>query len=72
VSSCPSDTHASLVVQPLTRDISNSHNAKSGKGDSTMGKMMEKAGNMMHNKGMAEKGLEKREQAGLDDSRGNY
>jgi len=37
-----------------------------------MGKMMEKAGNMMHNKGMAEKGLEKREQAGLDDSRGNY
>jgi hypothetical protein len=37
-----------------------------GKDDSTAGKLMEKAGNMLHSKGLAEKGLEKREQAGYD------
>ena len=33
--------------------------------DSTAGKFMEKAGNMFKSEGMAEKGREKREQAGL-------
>ena len=31
-----------------------------------MGKLMEKAGGLMKNEGMKEKGLEKREQAGYD------
>ena len=32
--------------------------------DSTMGKMMEKAGGMMHNAKLEQKGIEKREEAG--------
>ena len=32
--------------------------------DSTMGKLMEKAGGLMGNKGMEQKGAEKRNQAG--------
>ena len=39
--------------------------------DSTMGKMMEKAGGMFKNKGMEEKGAQKREQAGYGDD-SNY
>lgn len=35
-----------------------------GKSDSTMGKLMEKAGGMMNNEKLAEKGREKREGAG--------
>lgn len=34
-------------------------------GDSTLGKVMEKAGHLMHNEKMAEKGRVKREEAGL-------
>ena len=38
-----------------------------------MGKLMEKAGGMMHNKNMEQKGAEKRNQAGgYDDSSNNY
>lgn len=33
-----------------------------------MGKLMEKAGSMMKNPKMEQKGLEKREQAGFDDN----
>lgn len=38
-----------------------------GKKDSTMGKLMEKAGDMMNNENLAQKGAEKRNQAGRDD-----
>jgi len=42
-------------------------------GDSTMGKLMEKAGSMMKNPKMEQKGMEKREQAGFDDDNtGSY
>ena len=48
-----------------------------GKKDSTMGKLMEKAGGMMKNDGLAEKGRQKRDEAGgggygNDSSTGNY
>lgn len=36
--------------------------------DSFAGKIMEKAGNMMHNEGLAEKGREKREEKGYGQS----
>ena len=36
--------------------------------DSTMGKLMEKAGSAMKNEGMIEKGRAKREAAGLDET----
>lgn len=39
--------------------------------DSTMGKLMEKAGNMLNKDNIAEKGRAKREAAGLDDSSNN-
>ena len=39
------------------------HN-KDSKNDSTVGKLMEKAGNMLHQEGIAEKGRIKREEAG--------
>merc|ERR1712080_611822 len=39
-----------------------------GKKDSTMGKLMEKAGNMLGKDNIAEKGREKREQAGRSDN----
>ena len=45
---------------------------KDGKNDSTMGKLMEKAGSMMKNENMAEKGRAKREEAGAFDQRTNY
>lgn len=35
--------------------------------DSTMGKLMEKAGDMMNNENLAQKGAEKRSQAGGND-----
>jgi hypothetical protein len=44
----------------------NKTSESSGKGDSTMGKLMEKAGGMLHNEKMESKGLEKREQAGFN------
>jgi hypothetical protein len=37
---------------------------KDGKNDSTMGKLMEKAGGMLKNENMVEKGRTKREEAG--------
>ena len=37
-----------------------------------MCKLMEKAGSMMKNPKMEQKGLEKREQAGFDDDTGSY
>lgn len=43
-----------------------SHSGEGKSGDSTMGKLMEKAGGMFHNPKMAEKGAEKREAAGAD------
>lgn len=44
-----------------------SNSESSGKkSDSTMGKLMEKAGGLMKNKGMEEKGIEKREAKGAD------
>ena len=39
--------------------------------DSTMGKLMEKAGGMMHNQGMQDKGAQKRDQAGYGDNSGS-
>lgn len=39
-----------------------------GKKDSTMGKLMEKAGDMMKNENLAQKGADKRAQAGRDDN----
>ncbi|KAK4575167.1 hypothetical protein LTR86_001019 [Recurvomyces mirabilis] len=41
----------------------NANAGNSGPPDSTMGKLMEKAGGLLKNPGMAEKGAEKREQA---------
>ena len=43
-----------------------------GLDDSTFGKVMEKAGNMMGNEKMAEKGLEKREAKGFSQDGSNY
>ena len=40
--------------------------------DSTMGKLMEKAGGMMHNEKMEQKGAEKRNQAGGGYDDNNY
>lgn len=40
-------------------------------GDSTMGKLMEKAGSALKNEGMVEKGRAKREEAGFNE-RTNY
>jgi len=37
-----------------------------------MGKLMEKAGSMMKNPKMEQKGAEKREQAGFGDNTGSY
>ncbi|GAB7340102.1 hypothetical protein MBLNU457_6590t1 [Dothideomycetes sp. NU457] len=50
---------------------SNSGSHEKG-GDSTMGKLMEKAGSMMKNPKMEQKGLEKREQAGYDDNTSSF
>jgi len=47
---------------------STSHDQK----DSTTGKLMEKAGNMLHEDGMAEKGRAKREEAGLTSDDTSY
>lgn len=40
--------------------------------DSTTGKLMEKAGNMLHGDGIAEKGRAKREEAGLTSDDTSY
>jgi hypothetical protein len=44
----------------------------SGKNDSTVGKIMEKAGGLLNNQKIADKGHQKREQAGLNDNTGAY
>nr|OQO20320.1 hypothetical protein B0A51_12481 [Rachicladosporium sp. CCFEE 5018] len=43
---------------------SSDHDSKDKKSDSTMGKLMEKAGGMLKNEKIADQGREKREQAG--------
>jgi len=45
---------------------SDHQDTKDGKSDSTVGKLMEKAGGMLHNDNMAEKGRAKREEAARD------
>lgn len=60
------------VVSDLSQDPSAYMIANGCSSDSTMGKMMEKAGGMFKNKGMEEKGAEKREQAGYGNDSSNY
>lgn len=54
-----------------TRDTEKTGAAGASGGDSTMGKMMEKAGGMFKNEKLQQRGAEKRQEAGAYDG-GNY
>ena len=60
------------AVSNLSQDPSAYVIANGCSSDSTMGKMMEKAGGMFKNEGMEKKGAEKREQAGYGNDNSNY
>lgn len=62
----------SLVCDIVRLEILWSKDKANMVSDSTMGKLMEKAGGMFKNEGMAEKGREKREAKGFDETGDNY
>jgi hypothetical protein len=59
-------THGSNTYGSNTTTTHGTHDAhnKDGKKDSNVGKLMEKAGNVLHQESIAEKGRLKREEAG--------
>jgi hypothetical protein len=59
-------THGTTHGSNTTSTTHDAHN-KDSKNDSTVGKLMEKAGNMLHQEGIAEKGRLKREEAARPD-----